>query len=368
MSHNAHKVSAIVPIFNVERYLDQCLNSIEAQTFDDIEIVCVNDGSTDGSLAIMQAHAARDPRIIIIDKANEGYGASCNRGIRVSTGDYIAIVEPDDWIEPGMFGDLLAFADTLDEPIDIIESAYWRIMHPDTPKQRKLACSYKGRVRPSHQPFAVGDGEHLLLHHPSIWTALYRRSFLEEKGIRFREIPGAGWADNPFLVETLCQTDRIAYLDKAYYCYREDTIEKSLEFARRNVMLPLERWNDMMDILERIGETDPRVLRAQNKRGFTYAGTAIESVGIEHPGLAEAVTRMMERMDADLVMSDRELSPGQKRLFCKLTGHPEPRISNLSYAPELARQAFYHVKNNGIAFTLEQALGFLTRQDKRNAE
>ena len=93
-----HKVSVIVPSMNVERTLDAALSSIERQTYPDIEILALNDGSTDGTLAVMQAHAARDPRIRVIDKQNEGYGATCNRGIDMAEGDYIAIVEPDDWI------------------------------------------------------------------------------------------------------------------------------------------------------------------------------------------------------------------------------------------------------------------------------
>lgn len=122
-----HKVSVIVPSMNVESTIDAALSSIEHQTYPDIEILALNDGSTDGTLALMQAHAKHDSRIKVTDKPNEGYGATCNRGIEMAEGDYIAIVEPDDWIEPGFFSDLLAFADTLESPIDVIKSAYWRV-------------------------------------------------------------------------------------------------------------------------------------------------------------------------------------------------------------------------------------------------
>ena len=96
-------VSVIVPIYNVEKYLDQCLDSIEAQTHKNIEVLCINDGSTDGSPDIIRAHAAGDPRVVMVDKANGGYGQGCNMGLRLAKGDWISIVEPDDWIEPTMY-------------------------------------------------------------------------------------------------------------------------------------------------------------------------------------------------------------------------------------------------------------------------
>lgn len=103
-------VSVIVPIYNAGPYLEQCLNSIVGQTHKDLEIILLNDGSTDDSLATMRRYAENDARIKVIDKQNQGYGATCNRGHAEATGTWISIVEPDDWIEPGMYADMLAFA------------------------------------------------------------------------------------------------------------------------------------------------------------------------------------------------------------------------------------------------------------------
>lgn len=355
-----HRVSVVIPVYNVSRYLDQCLMSVEAQPYPNIEIVCVNDGSTDDSLKIMRTHAERDPRYVVIDKVNEGYGASCNRGIDASTGDYVAIVEPDDWVEGDMYGDLLAFADGLDAgPVDVIESDYWRIVHPDTDDERRAPCAYTHRVRPPHQPFVIGDAAELLAHHPSIWTALYRRAWLDERGIRFREYPGAGWADNPWLLETLCQAERIAYVGKRYYCYREDTEEKVLAFATRNPFLPLERLRDMQEVIDRLGVTDPRVLAMQDKRVITYCTTAIQANGLDHPGLRDAVREAYLRLDHDRLMANRSVSPAAKRLFCKMTGRPAPKASDLSYVPELLRQTSYRLRTMGLRDTLDTAAQFL---------
>ena len=87
------KVSILVPVYNVERFLPQCLDSLVAQTLEDIQIICINDGSTDGSLEILERYAAQDSRIEIIDKPNSGYGASMNCGLDAARGEYIGITE-----------------------------------------------------------------------------------------------------------------------------------------------------------------------------------------------------------------------------------------------------------------------------------
>ena len=104
-------VSVVLPIYNAEKYLDQALSSIEVNSRVSLEIICVNDGSTDSSLTIMLDHAAHDPRIRVIDKPNQGYGASVNRGFSEARGTYLAIVEPDDYLDGPMYDDLFEFAE-----------------------------------------------------------------------------------------------------------------------------------------------------------------------------------------------------------------------------------------------------------------
>ena len=179
------------------------------------------------------------------------------------------------------------------------------------------------------------------------------------------EVPGAGWVDNPFLVETLCQTDSIVYLDECYYCYREDTTEKALAFAERNPLLPLERWLDMRDVLLRLGVRDESVWRAQNLRGITYCCTAIEANGLDYPGLRSRVVEIFLAMDPALVMDDPNIKPAEKRLFAQLLGLPEPQISDISYLPELASQAAYRLRTAGLRFTWLSVLDYLQRRHAR---
>ena len=363
MTQKNHLVSVVVPTYNMERYLDQALASLEEQSYPYLEILCINDGSTDGSLAIMRAHAARDGRVRVIDKPNGGYGAAVNRGIDEATGDWLAILEPDDWIERGMFADLLALVDATDAQVDVAESAYWRVFER-AGETLKVPCAYKSRISEGG-PFSVADEPELLLHHPSIWSAIYRLDWLRSKGIRMMEVPGAGWVDNPFLVETLCQARGIVYLDECYYCYREDTTEKALAFAERNPLLPLERWCDMADVLRRLDVRAESVWRAQNLRGITYCCTAIEANGLDYPGLRDKVVEIFSAMDPELVLDDTHIKPAEKRLFCSLLGMPDPKISDISYLPELAKQAFYRLRQAGPRFTWLSVVDYLQRKRAR---
>ncbi len=93
------KISVIVPVYNSEAYLENCLNSIIQQTYQNLEIILVNDGSTDGSAAICQRYKIQDPRVKVYHKPNGGVGSSRNRALEAVTGDYILFVDNDDWLE-----------------------------------------------------------------------------------------------------------------------------------------------------------------------------------------------------------------------------------------------------------------------------
>ena len=100
-------ISVIVPVYNCERFLDRCVESLVAQTCSEIEILLVNDGSKDGSLAVCRKWEARDKRVIVIDRPNGGVSAARNAGLDRARGDYIAFVDSDDWIDSTMYEKLL---------------------------------------------------------------------------------------------------------------------------------------------------------------------------------------------------------------------------------------------------------------------
>lgn len=361
-----NSISVIVPIFNAAPYLEQCLDSILCQNQPGMEVICLNDGSTDDSLSIMQAYANANSKVRVIDKPNEGYGATCNRGIAEARGHWISIIEPDDWVRPGMYSAMLAYAGRFDEDPDIVKTPYLRVIDPDTPQQTIINCSYRGRV-PRNRLFRIQEGIHLIQHHPSIWSALYRKDFLDANDIRFKPIPGAGWADNPFLMETMLKAQKIAYLDKPFYCYREETEEKSRAVAVNNTMLPFDRWHDMMDIIEKLGVTDEVILRAHYRRGFIYLSGVYSFVSLEDERLSCAIRDMFGRMDPALVLDDPEIPPFDRKLFAKTMGIDDAKISSLGFAGFMLGRGLYFMANTGLPYTARMVKSVLKRQFSNKA-
>ncbi|WP_070640479.1 glycosyltransferase [Olsenella sp. HMSC062G07] len=359
-------VSVVVPCYNTERYLDQALASAEQNDRVSLEIIVLNDGSTDGSLDVMRRHEGRDARVRVIDKPNQGYGATVNRGFAEARGTYLAILEPDDWVEPHMYDDLFDFARSfcLKTPPDVVKSPYWRIWMPGTPDERRLNCAYFRRIRPSRQPFTLGDCPRLVQHHPSIWSALYRAGFIRDRSIRFKEVPGAGWVDNPFWYETLCQAETIVYLDTPYYCYREDLPGSSS--ATRDLALSFDRWQDMCDVCDRLGVTDEGVRRALAVVGFRYAGEAMAQGALEDADLRARMGAIFSRMDAETILSLDNVAPRLRELAFRLSGREVPRVAALGYARGLVREFSHSLGINGVGFALAQTRRYLRRRASQN--
>lgn len=349
-------VSVIIPIYNVEKYLDQCLKSVEAQTHKDIEILCINDGSTDSSPDIIRAHAATDPRVILVDKANGGYGQGCNMGLRMAKGRWISIIEPDDWIEPTMYADMLSFADSFSEVIDIVKTPWTDIRYWDNPKtQAPFPSAMKGAFKTSSRPIKLEEEPLLISMHPSIWSAIYRKDFLDKKSICFPEYPGAGWADNPFLIETMCQANAILYLDCAYYNYRCDLPDSTKHHKTvEAVVRPFDRWEDMLEILKRLNVTDEGIIKAHYVRGLNYCFGAIYDDGWDNPHVQERVTKCFHEMDPNLVFALKDVAPHRIKFYCDVMGLPRPKINYPAWWAHL-------VKVSGPTLVREGPLRFLKR-------
>ncbi len=344
-------VSVIVPVYNVERYVDQCLSSIRGQTHRALEIICINDGSTDGSLEILRRHAREDRRIVVVDKENEGYGAGCNLGIERARGAWVSIVEPDDWIEPGMYADMLALAAAAEGRADVVKTPWTDVVGWDDPAATSMRPSVLcGRIETSPKPFSLKDHPELIELHPSIWSAIYRRDFLDELGIRFRPYPGAGWADNPFLVETLCQAEGILFLDKAYYNYRADlTASRSGPATEEAIARPFDRWIEMLQIMDDLGMTDQGIVAAHYFRGFQYASAAVRDFGQDNPVVQANVRKMFALMEERIVVDHPKLSRKRKRFYFETLGKRPPALPLLPYLAHLAREAAYTLRVLGVS-------------------
>lgn len=216
-------ISVLVPIYNVERYLDECLASLAAQTFAGFEVLCINDGSTDGSRDIIQRYLDADPRFRVIDKPNSGYGASMNRGLAESRGEFIAILESDDFLEPNGLQALHEAAISFNA--DVVKANFW--LYWSTPTERNkfyeaFTVQECGRV--------VDPSEETEVFHakPSIWSAMYRKSLLTDHGIDFLETPGASFQDLGFTFKVWACARRVVFLYNSYVHYRQDNENSSV--------------------------------------------------------------------------------------------------------------------------------------------
>ncbi|MDO4537195.1 MAG: glycosyltransferase [Coriobacteriales bacterium] len=338
-------VSVIVPCYNTERFLDQALVSAEQNSRCSVEIIVLNDGSSDKSLDIMRTHEARDARVRVIDKQNQGYGATVNRGIAEARGHYVAILEPDDWVLPHMYDELFELAKSSGFP-NVVKSCYRRIRSAGA---SGVEYGYlRGRVKVDKPVFTLADAPQLIMYHPSIWSALYDREFLSLNKLSLREVPGAGWVDNPFCVETLVAARSIAFTDEAYYCYREDLPGASSAQIKPLVML--ERWEERQDALDAYGIGDARIRYANCVVGLRFLGQILSAGLLDELGVREAATKMARRMDPELVCTVREVAPAVVACCLELAGADEEAPGKAEHLLHLASEAAWAFKVNGPAF------------------
>ena len=215
------RISIIIPIYNVNKYLRECLDSIINQTLKTIEIICVNDGSTDNSLEIIKEYIY-DNRIIIINKNNSGYGDSMNQGFNIVSGEYIGFVESDDFIDINMFENLYKITKKGD--IDIVRSnfyLYWG-------KNKKEALNFKILKNLYNKIFNPMELQNIFLVQPSIWAGIYKKLFLIKNNIKFLTTPGASYQDTSFFYKTLYKANKIFCTKKAFYYYRQTNSNSSV--------------------------------------------------------------------------------------------------------------------------------------------
>ena len=217
------KVSVIIPVYNVEPWLAQCLDSIVGQTLRDVEIICVNDGSSDRSPDILRDYASRDARIRIIDQENGGLSVARNSGMDVASGDYLYFIDSDDMLEKNALEELVAKADA--EKLDIL--FFDAQSFSDDGSELPTGYSY---IRENDYS-QVYTGIELMAklnanreYRPSCCLEIWRRGFIEEHGMRF--MPGLIHEDNPFTFRALLKARRASHTPGQYYLrrYREGSI------------------------------------------------------------------------------------------------------------------------------------------------
>ena len=202
------KISVIVPVYNVETYLRECLDSLINQTFQELELICVNDGSTDSSLEILEEYASKDSRIKIINQTNQGLSAVRNNGLKLATGEFIAFIDSDDWVDLDYFEKLYSVATK--NNCDIAAATIVR-KRPKSQKYRvhyteeKICNTLEEKINACNIPVCC-----------YVWNKLYRSELV--KNNFFKE--GVYFEDVLWTPEVLKQSNKLVTVPDVNYYYR----------------------------------------------------------------------------------------------------------------------------------------------------
>lgn len=274
------KVSVIIPIYNVEKYIEECLLSAMRQTLAEIEIICVNDGTKDDSMRIVRKYADEDCRIIIVEKENGGLSSARNAGVKVAKGEYLYFLDSDDYIAENMLETLYeeCCRNRLDNIYFDAESFY------ESPEMEVQYKHYKDYYRRPSMFEEVVSGpelfakmENLHLYRPSACLQMPKRTLLSENNISFYE--GIVHEDNLFSLQTIFAAKRTKHIATPFYKRRvrgESIMTDGQEFRRSyGYYICISEFNKF---LKQFDFRDSEIIRAINHRCYVMQGNAARSI------------------------------------------------------------------------------------------
>ncbi|MBQ9361049.1 MAG: glycosyltransferase [Lachnospiraceae bacterium] len=245
------KVSIILPSLNVGAYISESIESARNQTLHDIEIICIDAGSTDGTWEKIQEQASEDDRIIALRSPVKSYGFQVNMGLDRARGRYVAVLETDDYVAEGMYGTLCRIAE--EHGVDYVKCDYSTYVTDENGErlftERRISMDrglYSDVFKPSEHPDTVVDDWYL-------WNGIYDADFLRRNGIRFSETPGAAFQDIGFLHKTCSSAEKALYVGESLYRYCVDrdgassNSDRTLKFIRKEYGLLVDGLGESPD-------------------------------------------------------------------------------------------------------------------------
>ncbi|WP_410497144.1 glycosyltransferase [Cellulosilyticum sp. ST5] len=284
-------ISIIVPIYNIEKYLSRSIESLINQTYPHLEIILVNDGSKDNSLAICEAYAKKDRRIVVIDKVNEGVSIARNTGLEAATGTYVGFIDPDDWVEPTMYEKLYKQIKKWDSPVCLCN--YFK----DTKKKSSpKVFSFKDEVL--EDKVIIEKLVNNMVGMPDlmptyvcvmgcVWRGLFKKEFLDTNQLRFA--PGVSiMEDLVFMVQTLLKCQSVAIEQGVYYHYVQNPSSTLHTYNKK-------LWEDQIKVYELLEKSfieSHLEEEMRNRLDFRYIGMVLSAIKNE--------TYMKKDKDSDL--------------------------------------------------------------------
>lgn len=236
------KVSVIIPVYNVEKFLPKCLDSLLNQTIKDLEFICINDGSTDNSSEILKRYSNKDPRIKIINQDNLGVSAARNAGIKIATGKYIGFIDSDDWVDNNYFELLYKAAEKYNA--DIACCSITR-------------CYNNGKVRSKLEitkeaVYTNANTKFKILEIPRkcyVYNKIYNRATLQQLGLTFKE--GVYFEDIGFTIRALYHMKTVVTVPETRYYYRVNTQSITRQMTDRKQQDLLAARKDFLEFAQK---------------------------------------------------------------------------------------------------------------------
>lgn len=258
-------VSVAVPVYNNYEYITECINSILQQTLKDLEVIIVDDGSTDErTIRKLDEFASLDSRIVVIHKINSGYGHNMNLAMDIARGKYFGIVESDDYIQKEMYFNLFNIAEK--ESLDLIKGDFSVFYGEGKDREfvnRDLMANkkYYNKVTSSAKDIKIFNINNV------IWNGIYSIDFLRKNNIRFNETPGASFQDNGFWFQTMALANQIMFDAGRYYMLRRDNPNSSV-FSKKKVWAMVHEYKFIWNFLERHKELKERLKYIYTQKKF----------------------------------------------------------------------------------------------------
>lgn len=270
-------ISVIIPCYNVQKYLGQCLNSIVSQNYRHLEIICINDGSTDDTLSVLNFYAADDSRIIIIDQENQGLSETRNKGISIATGEYLMFVDSDDWVANDYFS---SFLSKINEEVDLVAASYRReFSNQGIDRDLKINGLYPADYI---QRRLIGLIDHELSD-PSqadsivtAWSKLYKRSIIVGNSISFKSTKEIGTEDLLFNLQYTQYCRYVYVTNQALYHYRKNNTSSLTSNYKKNLF---DQWKKLYSYIKPYCNTSEKEKAFYNRVCLSMIGISLNEAG-----------------------------------------------------------------------------------------
>lgn len=379
------KVSVIMPSLNVVEYIQECIDSVINQSLNNIEIICVDAGSTDGTLEILKENEKNDSRIKVLVADRKSYGYQMNLGLDAANGEYIGIVETDDYVIPNMYQELYEIA--CNDNLDVVKADFARFalsLDAMTDKEkRSYNLDQETGIYFKDQKLSANENLYANVFKPreelssfkalmNTWSGIYRREFLEKHEIRHNETLGASFQDNGFWFQTFTMAEKVRFVGCAYYMNRRDNPGSSVH-DRNKVYCMNEEYKFIRNFLSDKKEMESQLIGMYCYKKFSNYLFTYNRIGKEHKlgylvRFSEELIEHQEKQELDINLFPESQLETLKvimeepvQFYIETMGIPYVKQEKVNVDESKAKQELKEIKSS-LSYKIGRAITFVPRK------